>query len=112
MKLTKFFKDLWNDERGQVTVTSILAGSYMKIVDITATADGDTTATITHGLVVTPLFISMCQLVSQALTALSAWAFSAPGATTSTGTKLTSTGSGNANPQVRVAIWAPHSSVI
>lgn len=92
-----------------VTVTAILAGSNTYIADVVATADGDTTATITHGLASSPKEISMCQLISQALTALSAWAFSAPGATTSTGTKLASTGSGNASAQVRVNIKTPHS---
>lgn len=96
-----------------VSVTNILAGTNTYIGDVIATADGDTTATITHGLSAggTPLGLSATQLLSQALTALSAWAFAAPGATTCVGTKLASTGSGNASAQVRVMISGPHSIV-
>lgn len=96
-----------------VSVTNILAGTNTFIGDVIATADGDTTTTITHGLSAggTPLGLSATQLLSQALTALSAWAFAAPGATTCVGTKLASTGSGNASPQVRVVITGPHSLV-
>lgn len=92
-----------------VTVTAVLAGSNTYIADVIATADGDTTATITHGLAASPKEITLTQLISQALTALSAWSATVPGATTSTLTKLTSTGSGNAGAQLRCTIKTPHS---
>lgn len=92
-----------------VTVATILAGVNTFIGDVTATADGDTTGTVTHGLATTPKEVNACQLISQALTALSAWAVTAIGATTLTVTKLTSTGSGNASAQLRVTCKTPHS---
>lgn len=92
-----------------VTVTAILAGVNTYIADVVATADGDTTATVTHGLVTTPKEVNGLQLISQALTALSAWAATAIGATTITLTKLASTGSGNASAQFRCTAKTPHS---
>lgn len=83
---------------------------------IIATADGDTVATVTHNLALTAADltagrpdISVTQLISQALTALSAWAVTTIAANSIVLTKLTSTGSGNASPQVQVTVKRPHS---
>jgi hypothetical protein len=88
------------------------------LVDVIASADADTTATITHNfntsvadLALGFPIVSVTQLISQALTALSAWAVTSITTTTVVLTKLTSTGSGNAAPQIRVAIAKPHSIV-
>ena len=79
---------------------------------VTATADGDTTAVIPHGLASAPLLYSLTPLISQALTALSAWAVTAVDGTNITLTKLASTGSGNANPQVLLQASVPSSLVL
>lgn len=94
-----------------VSVATVLGGTNTFIGDVTATADGDTTATVTHGLSAggTPKEIYLTPILSQGLTALSAWTGAAPGATTATLTKLTSTGSGNASAQLRCTIKTPHS---
>lgn len=91
-----------------VTITTVYDGEDTFIATVTATADGDTTATIPHGLGVAPAEFYATQLISQALTALSAWSWAAD-ATNVVGTKLTSTGSGNASAQARVVIKRPHS---
>lgn len=85
-------------------------GTNKVIAAVTATADADTGGNVTHGLSAggTPKSIFLTQLVSQALTALSAWSTAVPGATTATLTKLTSTGSGNASAQLQVEISTPH----
>lgn len=70
---------------------------------VTATADGDTTTgAITHMMGANP-HCMMAQLVSQALTALSAWSIAIT-QTTWTGTKLASTGSGNGSAQLQVTL--------
>jgi len=108
--LKKFLVKLWKDERGAVTIAAVLAGSYMNISSVIASADADTTATITHGLVGTPLIGICSPVLSQALTALSAWTV-AVGASTTVCTKLTSTGSGSASIQALVLSWLPHTSI-
>lgn len=94
-----------------VTIANTLAGYSTFICTVIATADGDTTATAPHGLASTPLLWGVTQVLSQALTALSAWAIALPGATNLVGTKLASTGSGNA--AVQAIFWAmtPHSLI-
>lgn len=101
-------------QRGAVTLTTVLAitKGTMNIQDVVASADGDTTATLPHLLVNIPLFVTATQLLSQALTALSAWAAGTIDATNVVLTKLTSTGSGSATKQLRVVAWAPHTGVI
>ncbi len=104
-----------NPASGAVAPTSAnFAGAYL-CVDVVATADGDTTATIPHLMgsanppgSTPPLKVTITPLISQALTALSAWT-AATGAANVVLTKLASTGSGNANPQIRVHIEKPHS---
>lgn len=95
-----------------VTNTTVLAGYTSFIADTTATADGDTsTGNIAHGLGAQPLMGFFTQLISQALTALSAWALTTFNTTDIVGTKLASTGSGNASAQVRWIAMLPHSII-
>lgn len=90
-----------------VTVTTIIASPTCNISDIIATADGDTAATVTHGLGGIPAEVYGTQLISQALTALSAWALTSRLAATVVWTKLASTGSGNAGAQLRSVCRSP-----
>lgn len=102
---------------GGTAPTALQASNAQSVVaDVIATADADTTATITHnfGLSAAELasgspVIDFVPIISQSLTALSSWAVTAIATNSVTLTKLTSTGSGNANPQVRVFIQRPHS---
>jgi len=94
-----------------VTIANTLAGVNTFICTVTATADADTTATAPHGLATTPKLWGFTQVISQALTALSAWAIASPGATNLVGTKLTSTGSGNAGVQAIFWAMTPHSLI-
>lgn len=87
------------------------------VTDVIASADADTTATITHNqatsvadlalgyplVTITPLL--------QAVALLSGWAVTAFATNTITLTKSTATGSGNAGAQIRVAVAKPHSLV-
>ena len=102
------------------TAPTALQASQTNVVGatITASADADTTATITHNFGLTagqiaagfPL-ISLVPTLSQALTALSAWAVSSITANTVVLTKLASTGSGSGTPQLSVQIQRPHSFI-
>lgn len=94
-----------------VTVTNVLAGVNTFIATVIATADADVTATAPHGLLVTPLLFGATQVLSQALTALSAWSVAVPGATNMVATKLASTGSGNAGIQLLLWCMTPHSII-
>ena len=94
-----------------VTVTNTLAGVSTFICTVISTVDGDTTATCPHGLLSTPLLWGVTPVLSQALTALSAWTVAAPGATNLVGTKLTSVGSGNAGVQALIWAMTPHSLI-
>lgn len=98
-----------------VTVTAVAQPSGQNvrgsssIWDIIATADGDTTATITHGLLggVAPQDVQITYLLAaQAL--VSGWAVTAFGATTITLTKTTTATSGVAGAQIRVTVRLPH----
>jgi len=93
-----------------VSVATILGGVNTFIADVTATADGDTTATVTHGLSLggTPKEIQATKILSNALAAEPGWSWAAPGATTVVGTKLATAGSGNASAQQRVTVRTPH----
>lgn len=95
-----------------VSTTPVLSGTTKFIFDVTATADADTTTgSVAHGLGAVPLSVIITPLVSQALTALSAWAVTTLDGTNIALTKLTSAGSGNASPQLRVEVSLPHSVV-
>lgn len=91
-----------------VTITNVLAGTNTFIATVVASADGDTTATIPHGMAAVPKEVNITQTLSQALTALSAWAAVTIDATNIVCTKLTSTGSGSATSQLRVTAKTPH----
>lgn len=93
-----------------VTITTVHDGTDTFIADVTASADGDTTATIPHTLGAIPEEVILTPTLSQALTALSAWAapVASIDATNVVCTKLTSTGSGSATKQLRVTIKRPH----
>jgi hypothetical protein len=81
----------------------------MYIETVIASADGDTSSgNMAHGLGAAPLFVTATQMLSQALTALSAWAITTVDGTNLVATKLASTGSGNAGVQLRVVGWVPH----
>lgn len=94
-----------------VSSVTILGGSNTFIADVTATADADTTATLTHGLSLggTPKEVQATKILSNALAAEPGWSWAAPGATTVVGTKLATAGSGNAAAQQRVTVRTPHS---
>ncbi len=99
------------NQRGGITLATLLAGPTMNIQTVIASADGDVTATCPHLLGTAPLFVALTQMLSQALTALSAWAAGTVDATNVVGTKLASTASGNAAVQLRVIAWVPHTAV-
>lgn len=89
---------------GAVSITDIYRSADRYVFDIIATADGDTvTASIPHGIGSIPDVVGQ-QLISQALTALSAWALTTLDVTNLVFTKLASTGSGNAGAQFRVYV--------
>src|SRR4051812_8216983 len=91
---------------GAVAPTSV---NDTMIVDVTATADADVTATIPHLMGVAPQDVTITPILSQALAALSAWSLNAvPGTTNVVCTKLATAGSGNAAAQLRVIIRRPH----
>lgn len=90
-------------ELGTVTVTNTYLSNDIGVWSVVASADGDTTTgAISHTLGANALIFTT-PILSQALTALSAWAVAIT-QTTWTGTKLASTGSGNASPQLLVTI--------
>lgn len=97
-----------------VTVTAVTqaAGypprSQTSVWDVIATADADTTATITHGLIGTPQDIQITPLL-QAPAAVSLWAVTTINSTQVVLTKGTGVGSGNAGAQLRVIARVPHS---
>lgn len=95
----------------KISATGPVVGSQMFVATVIATADGDTTATCPHGLLSTPLIYGITPLLSQALTALSAWVVSSVTSTNIVLTKLASTGSGNASPQVLVWAMTPNSLI-
>lgn len=98
-----------------VTVTAVAQPSgqnvrgSLSIWDIIATADADTTATITHGLGggVAPQDVQLTNLL-QAPAGVSAWAVTGFSATQITLTKGTGVGSGNAGAQLRAIVRLPH----
>ncbi len=94
-----------------------MVNQNMMIVDVTATADADTTATIPHLMTgyapgfTTPLVAIGQQILSQALAVSSGWSIAAPGTANVVCTKLTTAGSGNALAQLRVTIMKPFSGI-
>lgn len=95
-----------------VTVATVLGGYTTFIASVICTADADVgTGNVAHGLGVAPKLFGVTQVLSQALTALSAWSIAVPGATNIVGTKLASTGSGNAAIQCYIWCMVPHSLI-
>lgn len=92
-----------------VSITSVFTGTDSVIRDVIATADGDTTATIPHGLGAAPAEVTITKTLSQALAAESSWSVTTIDATNVVCTKLATAGSGNAAAQLRVIIKRPHS---
>lgn len=83
-----------------VTVTTVKDGADYFIATVTATADADTTATITHTLGAAPDEVTITPLITAGYT--SQWTLTTLGVTTVTLTKGTAAGSGNASAQIRV----------
>jgi hypothetical protein len=106
----------------QGTTTGPTAAQAASTVEVSATivasADADTAATVTHnwGLSTAALalghpWVILEPLLSEALTALSAWTITTKTLNVVTLTKLASTGSGSATAQLRVHIVKPSSYV-
>jgi len=92
---------------GAVTVAEVYRSADRVLWTVIATADGDvTTGNIAHGLGVIP-HVTIRPALSQALTALSAWTVAVPDVTNIVGTKLASTGSGNAGVQLVIQADRP-----
>jgi hypothetical protein len=94
---------------GGVLVTTILDGSTTKIVDVTATADADTQAVITHSFGVAPLQVLLEP--RDAAARLSLWITLSAGTTNVAVGKSTVAGSGAAPVQLRVHMQMPHTLV-
>lgn len=90
------------------SATLVYQGVQTYVADVIATADGDTSIILTHGLGVAPADVQLTAL--SAAGALSTWAWTATTSTTTiTLTKSTATGSGAAPVQLRAIVRAPHS---
>lgn len=85
-----------------VNLTVVFANADFRVVDIEATADADTTATIPHGLGAIPEDIVITGLANAA--AISLWRATTRDATNVVLTKSTTAGSGAAGIQVRAYI--------
>lgn len=85
-----------------VNITTVLDAQDVHIVDIEATADGDTTATIPHTLGDIPVEVVITGLNTDAQ--LSLWTTTTINATNVVLTKTTAVGSGGAGNQVRAII--------
>jgi DNA/RNA endonuclease YhcR with UshA esterase domain len=96
-----------------VTVTAVAKPSglpprkNLAIFDVEATADADTTATITHGLGVVPQKVSIEMIAAAARTSLWIETIASRNATQVVLTKGTGAGSGAAGNQIRVYIEVP-----
>jgi hypothetical protein len=91
-----------------VTKNAGLSGVHHEVYDIIATANGDTAATINHGLGLTPKSLNLNALNTAYYT--STWVETSRSSTQVVVTKV-GTGGGNANAQIRVEIAKPHSIV-
>lgn len=86
-----------------VTLTTIASRGNKLIVDVEATADADTTATIPHGMGQIPQKVTLTNLI-QVAAALSLWAATTIDATNVILTKAITASSGSAGDQVRCVI--------
>lgn len=106
---------IWPATGAVAPTAAQMFGLSTMVVDVTATADADTTATIPHLMtgfgagITAPLWAIGQPILSQALAAESAWTVAAPGVANVVCTKLTTAGSGNAGAQLRVVIQKPYS---
>jgi len=94
------------DQRGAVTLTTVFAGTDSRIVDVEATADADTTATIPHSLGAVPQEATITWLLAAA--AISLWRATTIDGTNVVLTKATTAGSGAAGVQCRMIVKRPH----
>lgn len=90
-----------------VNQTVVFDGVDSHIVDVEATADADTTATIPHTLGAIPQEVIVTGLAAAA--AISLWRATTIDATNVVLTKSTTAGSGAAGVQVRMIVKRPHS---
>ncbi len=105
-QVLKRLMTILRDERGAVTLTTVFAGTDSRIVDVEATADADTTATIPHGMGAAPAEFTFTYLLAAA--AISLWRATTVDATNVVATKGVGVGSGAAGVQVRCIIKRPH----
>lgn len=92
-----------------VTVAAVYAGTYSKTWNITAGADADTDATISHGFASTPQLVSFTPLLPIAYTAL--WVLSTVNASVIILGKTSAGTSSSTSAQLRVKAELPHSFV-
>ena len=110
-RFKQFFKDLWKDVGAAVNIVIIFQGSLSNsshVVDIAATATGDTVATIPHSLGATPAEVIIEPRAANF--AVSRW-FVQGTLTNNTNvvlTKLSTAASALATRQIRVHIKRPH----
>ena len=86
-----------------VNLTTVANRGNKRIVDVEATADADTTATIPHGMGQIPQHVTITELL-QVVAAISAWAVTTIDATNVVLTKGVGAGSGAAGAQIRCMI--------
>jgi hypothetical protein len=92
-----------------VNLTTVSSSAVKKIVDVEATSDADTTATIPHGMASAPKEYQVTMLATAAT--LSLWRVTTVDATNVVLTKSTTGSSGASGAQIRVTIALPHSIV-
>lgn len=102
-----FFLGVWRECLAAVSLTVVAESQTCKIVDVVASADADTSATITHNFGVAPREALIENLLN-AIAAASDWAVTTRSTTQVVLTKSTAVGSGNAGAQIRVHIKIPH----
>lgn len=94
-----------------VTSAANFAGTYSKSWDVTATADGDTTGTISHGFGATPGLVWLVPLQS-AQAYGKQWSLGTVNTSTITINGVSAASSGLAGtPQLRVIAMLPHSII-
>jgi len=93
-----------------VSITNVLVRPDTLVIDVTATADADTTTgLVPHGMGAAPAIALVTPLLSAAR--VSDWIVETLDATNIELTKTTGAGSGAAGAQVRVTVLRPHSII-
>lgn len=90
----------------------IYQGQTLLVIDVIATADSDSNYTFAHGLVGTPLIVSIDSLTFQPTSNIASdlyWTITTIDAANITISKGLQAGTGQAAPQIRVSVWLPHS---